>query len=101
MKGAYRDPVDHVRTTHQHAGESFIDTLWLPGLFAVALAVVSIAGLITAVGFHQLALLPPIGLVALALLIIGFGLIAAEHQRVNRVERRWNAEHPGRAGRLT
>ena len=30
MKGAYRDPVDHARTTHQHAGESLIDTLWLP-----------------------------------------------------------------------
>ena len=30
MKGAYRDPVDHARTTQPHAGESFIDTLWLP-----------------------------------------------------------------------
>ena len=27
MKGAHRDPVDHVRTTQPHAGESFIDTL--------------------------------------------------------------------------
>ena len=32
MKGAHHDPVDHVRTTQPHAGESFIDTLWLPGL---------------------------------------------------------------------
>ncbi len=41
-------------------------------------------------------LLPPIGLLTLALLITGFGLITAEHHRVNRVERRWNAEHPDR-----
>ena len=32
MKGAHHDPVDHSRTTQPHAGESFIDTLWLPGL---------------------------------------------------------------------
>lgn len=96
MKGAYRDPVDHARTTHQHAGESLIDTLWLPGLLAVAMSIVSIAGLSAAVGYHRMELLSPIGLLTLALLITGFGLITAEHHRVNRVERRWNAEHPDR-----
>lgn len=45
MKGAYRDPVEHSRTTQPHAGESFIDTLWLPGLFLIVLGVIGLAGL--------------------------------------------------------
>ena len=40
MKGAHHDPVDHSRTTQPHAGESFIDTLWLPGLGLIALGIV-------------------------------------------------------------
>ena len=48
MKGAYRDPVDHARTTQPHAGESFIDTLWLPGLLLIALGVAGLAGVVAA-----------------------------------------------------
>lgn len=94
MKGAYRDPVDHSRTTQPHAGESFIDTLWLPGLLAIALGVVSIAGCIVAVASGHFELLAPLGLLTAALMVAGFALITAEHQRVNRVERRWRAAHP-------
>lgn len=94
MKGAHHDPVDHVRTTQPHAGESFIDTLWLPGLLLIALGTVLIAGTVaaTAYGNSQLALL--LGLIAGALVTAGALLDVLEHGRVKRVERRWLREHP-------
>lgn len=95
MKGAYRDPVDHSRTTQPHAGESFIDTLWLPGLFLIALGVVGMAGIVAALAYNHHELLMMLGTVAAGLLIVGALLIMAEHHRVQRVERRWLADHPG------
>jgi len=94
MKGAYRDPVDHARTTQPHAGESFIDTLWLPGLFLIALGVVGLAGIVAALAYNHHELLLMLGSVAAGLLIVGALLIMAEHHRVVRVERRWLEDHP-------
>ena len=56
MKGAHRDPVDHARTTQPHAGESFIDTLWLPGLILIGIGTVLIAGTVAATAYTKLAL---------------------------------------------
>lgn len=97
MKGAYHDPVDHSRTTQPHAGESFIDTLWLPGLILIAVGTVLIAGTVaaSAYGNSQLSLI--LALVAGALVTAGGLAIALEHQRVNRVERRWQSEHSDRS----
>ncbi len=53
MKGAYRDPVDHARTTQPHAGESFIDTLWLPGLILIMLGTATIAGFLAATAYNR------------------------------------------------
>ena len=97
MKGAYRDPVDHARTTQPHAGESFIDTLWLPGLLLIALGVVGVAGLDAALAYNHHELLGMLGLLAAGLLVAGASLIVAEHHRVVRVERQWLADHPDRA----
>ena len=36
------DPTDHFRTTHPHAGESFIDIYCWPGLLSIALGVMSL-----------------------------------------------------------
>lgn len=94
MKGAYRDPVEHSRTTQQHAGESFTDTLWLPGLFLIALGVIGMAGIVAALAYNHHELLLMLGSGAAGLLIAGGLLIMAEHHRVQRVERRWLAEHP-------
>ena len=96
MKGAYRDPVDHARTTQPHAGESFIDTLWLPGLFLIALGVVGLAGIVAALAYNHHELLLMLGSLAAGLLIAGALLIMADHHRVQRVERQWLAEHPDR-----
>ena len=94
MKGAYRDPVEHSRTTQPHAGESFIDTLWLPGLFLIALGVIGMAGIVAALAYHHGELLLMLGAGAVGLLMAGGLLIMAEHHRVQRVERQWLAEHP-------
>ena len=97
MKGAYRDPVDHARTTQPHAGESFIDTLWLPGLLLIALGVAGLAGVVAALAYNHHELLGMLGLLAAGLLVAGASLITAEHHRVLRVERQWLADHPDRA----
>ncbi len=100
MKGAHHDPVDHARTTQPHAGESFIDTLWLPGLLLIGLGTVLIAGTVaaTAYGNGDVALI--LALIAGALVTAGALLVTLEHQRVKRVERRWLAEHPDRLPHL-
>lgn len=94
MKGAYHDPVDHARTTQPHAGESFIDTLWWPGLFLLALGVIAIAGFVAATAYNRDGWPLILGLVAGALVTAGALLVTVEHQRVKKVERRWMTEHP-------
>jgi hypothetical protein len=94
MKGAHHDPVDHSRTTQQHAGESFIDTLWLPGLALIAVGTVLIAGTVAATAYGNTSVSLILGLVAGALVTAGALLITVEHRRVKRVEERWLIEHP-------
>jgi len=100
MKGAYRDPTDHSRTTLSHAGESFIDTLWLPGLWLIGLGVVAIAGMLASIAYQHQEWLLPLCLIAGALVTAGGLLIALEHRRVNRVEKRWLTEHPDKRPHL-
>ncbi|HYO01847.1 MAG TPA: protein UsfY [Mycobacterium sp.] len=93
MKGAHHDPVDHSRTTQPHAGESFIDTLWLPGLGLIMLGTVTIAGFLAATAYNATQWQLPLGFIAGALVTAGAILIALEHHRVKRVEERWLADH--------
>ena len=93
VKYAHRDPVDHSRTTQPHAGESFIDTLWLPGLMLIMLGTVTIAGFLAATAYHRTEWQLPLGFIAGALVTAGAILIAVEHHRVNVVERRWQSDH--------
>lgn len=95
MKGAHHDPVDHARTTQPHAGESFIDTLWLPGLILIGIGTVLIAGTVAAIAYGASTVSLILGLIAGALVTAGAMLIFVEHQRVKRVEQRWLAEHQG------
>ncbi|BBY28192.1 protein UsfY [Mycolicibacterium sediminis] len=94
MKGAHRDPVDHSRTCQPHAGESFIDTLWLPGLGLIMLGTAMIAGFVAATAYGRTDLQLTLGLIAGALVTAGAILVAVEHHRVKRVERQWDADHP-------
>lgn len=99
MKGAYRDPVDHARTTQPHAGESFIDTLCMPGLLLIGIGTALIAGTVAATAYGNQRVSLVLALIAGALVTAGGGLIALEHHRVKKVERRWLVEHEGRAPR--
>ena len=94
MKGAYHDPVDHVRTTQPHAGESFIDTLWLPGLLLIGVGTALIAGTVAASAYGNQQASVVLGLIAGALVTAGALLVTLEHHRVKRVEQRWLDEHP-------
>lgn len=94
MKGAHRDPVDHSRTCQQHAGESFIDTLWLPGLVLIMVGTALIAGTVAASAYGRTDLVMALALIAGALVTAGAILVALEHHRVKRVERQWDADHP-------
>jgi hypothetical protein len=100
MKGAHRDPVDHARTTQPHAGESFIDTLWFPGLILIAIGTVLIAGTVAATAYGNSTASLILGLIAGALVTAGGLLVAFEHTRVKRVEQRWLAEHSDRVPHL-
>jgi predicted Co/Zn/Cd cation transporter (cation efflux family) len=93
MKGAHHDPVDHSRTTQPHAGESMIDTLWFPGLVLIAIGIIGLASIVAAAAYGNTGLVLPLALVSGAVVTAGGGLIYLEHRRVNRIERRWRAEH--------
>ena len=43
-----KDPVDHVRTTRPHAGESMTDTKNMPALIVIGLALASFVGALSA-----------------------------------------------------
>ena len=77
MKGAYRDPVDHARTTHQHAGESLIDTLWLPGLLLIGIGTALIAGTVAASAYGN----------QHASVVLGKRLAAIQHFKQHDLER--------------
>lgn len=49
MENNHRDPVDHFRTSHQHACESLTDGYCWPGLLSIALGVISFVGCIASV----------------------------------------------------
>jgi hypothetical protein len=89
-----KDPVDHVRTTRPHAGESMKDTANMPGLVAIGVALVLFVSSLAAFGSGH----PPVGIVLVALAaviaLIGGGWLYFEHRRVRRIEDRWHAEHP-------
>jgi hypothetical protein len=95
MKGAHHDPVDHSRTTMPHAGESMIDTLWFPGLILIFIGILGLAGIVAAAAYGHSEWVLAMALVSGAVVTAGAGLIALEHRRVNRIERRWMTEHPG------
>jgi sugar lactone lactonase YvrE len=71
-----------------------IDTLWFPGLILIFLGILGLAGIVAAAAYGHTEWVLPMALVSGAVVTAGGGLIALEHRRVNRIERRWQAEHP-------
>lgn len=93
MGKARRDPSDHFRTTHSHAGEQFIDSYCWPGLLSIFLGVGSVVACVAAAayGHHEWVLTTAVtGLLAIA---GGVAWLVVEHHRVLQIESRWQAEH--------
>jgi protein-S-isoprenylcysteine O-methyltransferase Ste14 len=97
LKGPGSDPVDHFRTTRQHAGESMANGANAPGLVLVALGIVALV-----VGLFGLATRQAdVGLVAVILAVVtaavGGVWISVAHRRVRKAESNWAAEHSDHA----
>ncbi|WP_051027013.1 hypothetical protein [Nocardia higoensis] len=76
---------DHTRTSRSHAGESIEDPMNWPGMFLVGLGIVTVGLTMTAAGygFEGWALIGGIGIALF--LVLGIGLITAEHRRMRRI----------------
>ena len=94
MGDTYRDPVDHVRTTRSHAGESMIDVLRWPGYVLVVAGVIAVVGCLAAFGTGHQSQGMTTGVVAVATMTFGLVWLAFEHRRVRRIEDRWYDAHP-------
>lgn len=88
------DPIDHFRTTHPHAGESFIDIYCWPGLLSIALGLISLVASVAAAAYQRHEWVPTAGIVGLCAIAGGIAWLVVEHHRVLRIEERWLAEHP-------
>lgn len=94
MKGP-KDPVDHVRTTRPHAGESMKDNKIMPALVLIGLSLVSFVAALSAFATSHHDVGVALGALALAGFIVGGAWLMVEHHRVRRLEERWYADHPG------
>jgi hypothetical protein len=94
MGDTYRDPVDHVRTTRSHAGESMIDVLRWPGYLLVVAGVIAVVGCLAAFGTGHQSQGMTTGVVAVGTMTFGLVWLAVEHRRVRRIEDRWYDAHP-------
>ncbi|MEE6140254.1 protein UsfY [Mycobacterium sp. 050128] len=88
-----RDPIDHFRTTQQHAGEAFIDIYCWPGLLSIALGVMSLIGCVAAAAYRHPEWLLTMGIVGAMAIAGGTAWLMVEHHRVLRIEDLWRAEH--------
>jgi hypothetical protein len=89
-----KDPVDHVRTTRPHAGESMTDTKNMPALILIGVALVCFVGSLAAHATSHHGTGMVFGALALAGFAIGLLWLFVEHRRVRNIEERWYAEHP-------
>lgn len=90
-----QDPVDHVRTTRMHAGETMKNTRALPGVLLGALAVIATAFSVYLFGNGKVGDGIAIAVVAVAIGTGSILWILAEHHRVMRAEQAWLLRHPG------
>jgi hypothetical protein len=93
LKTPKSDPVDHQRTSRQHAGESLTHAANAPGLAWVALAVVALViGLYAFATGHAL-VGSVVVLLAAASGAAGVAWLLQTHRRVRSAELRWQARN--------
>lgn len=94
MGDTFHDPIDHLRTTRSHAGQSMIDVVSWPGYLLIVAGVIATVGCLAAFGTGHESEGVATGVVAIIVMMFGFVWLAVEHRRVRRIENRWYAKHP-------
>lgn len=94
MGDTFHDPVDHVRTTRTHAGESMIDVVNWPGHLLIVAGVVAVFRCLVALGTGHSSRGMIAGAIAVIALVLGLVWLTVEHRRVRKIENRWHEQHP-------
>lgn len=94
MGDTFYDPVDHMRTTRSHAGESLINVRSWPGYLLVFVGVVGVFRCLVAFGTGHSDRGVVMAAIAVVATALGLVWVVIEHRRVGGVESRWLAEHP-------
>jgi uncharacterized membrane protein YhhN len=94
MGDNYHDPVDHLRTTRQLAGESMIDVVHWPGYLLMVAGLVGVCGSLAAFGTGHQHEGMTAGVTAVIVMVLGLVWLAVEHRRIRRIADRWYDEHP-------
>lgn len=84
-------PVDHARTTRQHAGESLRNGANVPGLAGSAVAVIALTVGLFAVATGHLAAGATALIVAVVLGALSAAWLLRAHRKVRDAELRWHA----------
>ena len=79
-------PVDHARTTRQHAGETLKNTANVPGLVAVAVAVLALTVALYELASGDIRIAAVAVVLAVFSGVAGLGWLICEHRRVRRAE---------------
>lgn len=90
------DPVDHVRTHYQRAGQSMVDTYSWPGFVLLAVGIIAVMGAISAAAYQRHELLATIAPLAFITVVAGSAWIAVESRRPRRIEALWHSRHGDR-----
>jgi hypothetical protein len=89
-----RDPIDHARTTRQHAGESMKNGANAPGLALLAAGVIATVVCLASLATGHTS----VGVAAAVIAVLGYvgGAVwlALAHRRVRADEQQWLADHP-------
>lgn len=88
-----KPPVDHARTTRQHAGESFKNGASAPGLAGSGVAVIALTVGLFAVAAGHLVGGAIALLVAVALGALSAAWLLRAHRKVRDAELRWHAAY--------
>lgn len=88
------DPIDHARTTRQHAGETMKNGTNAPGLVILALGVMAMVFGLAAFASGAATAGSIAAVIAVCAYVVGGAWLFVTHRRVRQQELRWAAERP-------
>jgi ABC-type polysaccharide/polyol phosphate export permease len=84
MGNTAKDPMDHARTTQPYAGETMKDTVNMPALILLFVALASFVGCLAAFATSHPDLGTWLGVIAAIVFVVSATWFALEHLRVRR-----------------